>query len=241
MDLVQSAPSKFWKLGQNLTEERSIVGLAKPSGRVTKKPRKMLGLARSFYKDLYKRDDVNGTHQDGLLSLIKGGDFSSAEGEVTEEETWRVIKEWGAGKVPGPRGLVYEFFKNFYNYGDPVTFGEVLRPIMTVLVDPVRFGVQIPKIWTTSSISLLYKKGNRTDIKNYRPLSMVESMYKLLTGIINNRLLKPFGNIIGKHQTGFLPGRSYFDNIKEMQCVIDHANEFNKELYSYNSCRELEI
>ena len=60
----------------------------------------------------------------------------------------------------------------------------------------------------------MFKKGNSIDIKNYCSLSMTNTIYKLLTTVINDRLASACAKIIGSHQVEFMKGRNYFNNIK---------------------------
>ena len=46
----------------------------------------------------------------------------------------------------------------------------------------------IPKTWKVANVVIFFKKGNRKDIKNYRPFCMLSNMYKLCTKIITTRL-----------------------------------------------------
>ena len=80
-----------------------------------------------------------------------------------------------------------------------------------------------PKYWSEGIITTLFKKGDRANLKDYRPLFLLNSVYKFVTGLINNRLLEPVSELIGVHQKGFLPGRQNFDNIKEAQCLMNRA------------------
>lgn len=79
-------------------------------------------------------------------------------------------------------------------------------------------------------ILVLYKKGEREDIRNYRPLSMANAIYKLLTSVLNNRIIGPISEVIGIHQTGFLPDWQIFDSVKLVQCLIDGADQKGEEL-----------
>ena len=49
---------------------------------------------------------------------------------------------------------------------------------------------RIPKTWKEANMVIFFKKGNRRDIKNYRPIFLLSNMYKLLTKIITTRLEK---------------------------------------------------
>ena len=78
----------------------------------------------------------------------------------------------------------------------------------------------------------MFKKGDPTDIKNYRPLSMTNTIYKLLTTVINDRLAPACAKIIGPHQVGFMKGRNYFDNIKLVQTLLDQAEQLKTPLFA---------
>jgi hypothetical protein len=134
--------------------------------------------------------------------------------------------------VPGIGGIPYDFFKEYADIGPPgFDLVEGIRAVMSILIQPTTYNVSIPEKWSTGIIKLLYKKGDKTDTRNYRPLSMTKSIYKLFTTIINNRLLTPFSLCIGEHQVGFMPGRSYFDHVKHAQVLIDYARMKNERLF----------
>lgn len=66
----------------------------------------------------------------------------------------------------------------------------------------------IPDELKISTVSPLYKKGSKSDIKNYRPIGNVPALAKVLEKIINNKI-QPFiekSNIIPDYQHGFRPG-----------------------------------
>ena len=48
----------------------------------------------------------------------------------------------------------------------------------------------IPKTWKEANMVIFFKKGNRKDNKNYRPICLLSNMYKLFTKIIPTRLEK---------------------------------------------------
>ena len=47
---------------------------------------------------------------------------------------------------------------------------------------------RIPKTWKEANMVIFFKKWNRKDIKNYRPICLLSNMYKLFTKIITTRL-----------------------------------------------------
>ncbi|KAI3376197.1 hypothetical protein L3Q82_016397 [Scortum barcoo] len=65
----------------------------------------------------------------------------------------------------------------------------------------------------TSSLTLLPKKGNLQDIKNWRPVSLLCVDYKLLSKALANRLREAMEQVIHRDQTYCVPGRSMVDNV----------------------------
>lgn len=221
----------FWKLGKTYTEDRSVHALMDKEGKIKKKSHQVLDVATDFYKELYTRRVTYKEDQDTLLEHISTEDFTDAAGPLTEKELEKVLKNLANGSSPGPDGLPHEFFKHFTRSAEGRAFEKILLETFSILIQPHKYGVQIPKKWARSTIKISHKKGERCDIKNYRPLSMTNTVYKMLTGLVNNRLLPIFNKHIGQHQVGFMPQRTYFDHVKHVQALIDHARLHNRKLF----------
>ena len=69
---------------------------------------------------------------------------------------------------------------------------------------------QLPKDWINANISAIYKKGNKSDLSNYRPVSLTSIPCKVMEGFIRDYILKHFidNNLFNNNQYGFLKGRS---------------------------------
>jgi hypothetical protein len=193
LEMGANNSADFWNLGKTTVEDHNIYGLQTKNGKVKKRSKKMLQIARDYYNELYIERPTDPDSQNELLQKLPQGNFDNTTGPVSREEVDAVIHHWDNGTVPGLGGIPYDFFKQYAEVGLPdFDLTEGIQMVMTILIQPLIYNVMIPKKWTTGIIKLLYKKGDQTDIKNYRPLTMTESMYKLFTSIINNRLLKPF-------------------------------------------------
>ena len=62
-------------------------------------------------------------------------------------------------------------------------------------------------------MAIFFKKGNRKDIKNYRPICLLSNMYKLFTKIITTRLEKKLDENQPREQAGFRSKYSTTDHI----------------------------
>ena len=79
-------------------------------------------------------------------------------------------------------------------------------------------------------IRLIYKnRGNRHELKNWRPISLLNVDYKILSKVITNRLKRIMPFIIGEEQTCGVASRNIQDNIMFLRDVIDFANWNNLE------------
>ena len=81
----------------------------------------------------------------------------------------------------------------------------------------------VPKEWKEAKIIILHKKGDRKDLKNYRPISLLSHIYKLFTRALQKRLESILDDSQPREQAGFRKGYSTTDHLQ----TID---EFNKPL-----------
>ena len=64
-------------------------------------------------------------------------------------------------------------------------------------------------------------------LKNWRPLTLLDTVYKLASGTIANRIKKVLDSIINKDQTGFIKGRSIVENIGIIYDMMKFTDEKN--------------
>jgi hypothetical protein len=76
----------------------------------------------------------------------------------------------------------------------------------------------------TAIISILYKKGDSRDIKNYRPVSLLTIDYKVITKVLKSRLSRVIGGLVHPDQACGIPKRSINDQLFNIQAVIERAS-----------------
>jgi hypothetical protein len=86
-----------------------------------------------------------------------------------------------------------------------------------------------PHKFNEGNIILLYKKNDPELLKNYRPISLLNTDYKLFTSILSERLIKTLRNKISSNQHAFLTKRLIHDNIMAVQLMIDLCNLAKEE------------
>ena len=92
-------------------------------------------------------------------------------------------------------------------------------------------------------ITLLQKKGRDPDlIKNWRPVSLTNVDYKILTKSLAMRTEEIMPKIIHENQGGFIKGRYIAENIRLIQDVMDKMKHVQKQdFYYYSISKKLSI
>ena len=123
------------------------------------------------------------------------------------------------GKSPGTDGLPVEFYKIFW------------KNIKKLVMNSFSYSYENENMSISqkqSIITLLPQKNNDVRfLKNWRPISLLNTEYKIMTKCIATRLKNNLIKIINKSQSGFIKGRYIGDNIRSLLEVIDLAEEEN--------------
>lgn len=134
------------------------------------------------------------------------------EREITREELAKVIRGAKAGKSGGIDGVPIEIWKNCESL-----WGVLARLLNTIYSEAV-----YPEAWRTGIITPIHKKGPIDDPNNYRGITLLPSIAKLLSAILASRI-QQWGDarrIVLETQTGFRKGKSTVDNIFVMDSVL---------------------
>jgi len=90
---------------------------------------------------------------------------------------------------------------------------------------------ELPEEWKESIIVPKYKKGDKTDCSNYRGISLLPTMYKILSNILLSRLTPYAEETIGDHQCGFRCSRSTTDHVFCIHLILEKKWEYNEAVH----------
>ncbi|GJY98751.1 RNA-directed DNA polymerase, eukaryota [Tanacetum coccineum] len=121
---------------------------------------------------------------------------------VTYDEVKRAVWDCGANKSPGPDGFTFEFFRKFWKTLDQDVFQAVS--------DFFENG-HIPRGCNASFIALIPKIHDAKIVKDFRPISLIGSIYKIITKILANRLCNVLPCLISEVQSAFVSNRNILD------------------------------
>ena len=136
------------------------------------------------------------------------------EGRMKLEECDQVVKKLAFNKSPGTDGLTAEFYQ---------TFGS---DISKFLIEVFNESFKVGYMGTSQReavLTLIYKKGDRNQIKNYRPISLTNIDYTILAFTLSQHIKKVIPSIISDDQTAFVKSRYIGQNIRLIQDTIEHS------------------
>ena len=120
------------------------------------------------------------------------------------EEISEALKQMHPTKAPGPDGMCALFYQRYWS-----TIGEdVVATVLHILND----GGNIGSINQTY-IALIPKKKECESPVDFRPISLCNVLYKIISKVLANRLKRVLPSVIHESQSGFVPGRLITDNI----------------------------
>jgi len=134
-------------------------------------------------------------------------EIHTAEPLVTEQSASEVelaIDKLKSHKSPGVDQIAAELIK---------AWGRTICLEIHKLITSIWKKEKLPEEWKRSIIVPIHKKGDKTDCKNYRGISLLPTTYKISSNILLSRLIPYAKEIIGDHQCGFRRNRSTIDHI----------------------------
>ena len=129
------------------------------------------------------------------------------------------MKKIKSNKSPGDDGIPIEFYKAFWN-----EIGSLLVDVYNESFENKILPLSVRK----SVITLIHKREDKTNIENYRPISLTNTDYRILACVLASRLQRVINDIVGPDQTAYIKGRFIGSNVRLVQDVFDLYN--NKKL-----------
>uniref|UniRef100_A0A0V0HBD2 Putative ovule protein n=1 Tax=Solanum chacoense TaxID=4108 RepID=A0A0V0HBD2_SOLCH len=172
-------------------------------GNIVKDPAMIKEAVQNFYINLYKeaehwRPDLN--IQD--VNMITGEEQLWLQRPFEEEEILESIRMCAKEKAPGPDGFPMIFFE---------TFWEVLKKDIINTLSHFHSNQNFEKSFNATFIALIPKKAGASELKDYRPISLIGGVYKIIAKLLAERLKRVVSKLVNKNQMAFIKGRQIMD------------------------------
>ena len=198
----QNDKAIFSNVNSKLKTETGIADLDIKSSKATTDSEKAEAL-NEFCRDAFTEEDTSNIpnfHTEDTRKPLE-------ELKITEEKMKERLESLNPHKSPGPDGLHPRVLKEVSN--------EISKPLATIMQTSLDEHI-LPQNWEDAYVSPISKKGSKSSMTNYRPVSLTSVICKQMEAIIKDHLMEYIAeNGILTH--GFVPGR--FCATQLLQCV----------------------
>ena len=142
------------------------------------------------------------------------------ESPFTEEEIFKAIFQMDRDKAPGPDGFTIAVFQDCW---------EVIKEdLVKVFAEFHRSGI-INQSTNASFIVLLPKKNMSRRISDFRPISLITSLYKIIAKVLAGRIRGVLHETIHSTQGAFVQGRQILDAVLISNEIVDEKRRSGEE------------
>lgn len=148
------------------------------------------------------------------------------DAEITTLEIKQILNKVKMNKAPGEDRIPYEFFQNAPT--------ELLVE-MAQSYNNIFNRMKVDETFTLTVIYPIFKKGDANLANNYRGISFMNCVAKIMMGVINDRLYKwtERNNVLTEYQAGFRKGYSTIDNIYNLAAIVHLKLYEKKKVYAF--------
>ena len=177
-----------------------------------------------FYQNLYSKTCVspqqiqNYLGKNRSIKTLNKREREFCDKEISKAELREIVKNLKCNKAPGLDGLTNEFYQTFWNKLEP-TYSKMLEESFTLGI--------LPSSVRKAVMTLIFKKGDKTILKNYRPISLTNCDYKILTFVLTKRLQQVVTKLISQNQSGYIKNRYIGYNARLILDIIEDCKKHN--------------
>ena len=191
------------------------------NGNTITNPKEILEEGKRFYEKLYKHNENKNDSFDNFflennnIPKLDDNHVELCSKPISADECTKTLYKMNNGKTPGSDGISVEFYKMFW------------PTIKDLVFDSIRYGLDHGHLSIDQKrgvLKLIPKKDKDiTYFKNWRPISLLNTDYKLLSHILADRIHQTIDKIIHTDQNGYIKGRFIGCNIRTILDMIEYS------------------
>ena len=183
---------KFWSHVKSTSKSTRIPGTVNYCGRFRNNPQDQAEIFNEYFQEQFSEASNYNVDIDYSNDMVNDIDFSTSR-------IRKILKDVNVNKSAGPDGIHGKVLKNCRE--------GIVYPLAIIFKISYNMG-QIPAEWKLANVVPVHKKGPKTAVENYRPISLTSLVMKVFEKIVRDELLAKCRDRLSHNQHGFLPQRS---------------------------------
>jgi len=238
-------PGGIWsKLGKIKRPRDPIYRLKVPNAKpiqFERQSKRMAKIACDYHKNLQNKGLNHNKSQEEHENMtrtflshipidqkIPEHDATSMNGPIDNKQVQEAIFMSKNGSATGMDSYPYELWKKLISEHKKRTKKNIpsfniTRMLMEILQDIQMHGVDTRTNFTLGWMCPIYKKKDPNEISNYRPITLLNTDYKILTKAMALQLMEKATTIVHEDQAGFILEQSIFNHIRLAKAIISYA------------------
>ena len=214
VDRINDNPKLFWNYTRHFTKTNSSVDVLEIDGRKITEDHEKADALNNFFTSVL----INEPPIDSLPNQ-PNVDFILRDFHITPQMVREKLLRLKQNKASGPDGISVNILRQCPNFDIPlaIIFNQSLQTS------------QIPQDWRDADVTPLHKKGSKTEVNNYRPVSLTSQVVKLLERLVLDRVISTckLNKFFSCDQHGFQDGCSCVTQL--LECLNDWTQNLDSK------------
>lgn len=195
----------FWTYISSLKSSDGYPAAMSFEGRKSSDAQEICNMFSEFFKSTFEPSSIKDTNNIDQLELVQDSGLAHIHTiKLTEREVQSSLKSLDINKGAGHDGIPAFFIRS--------AASSLCVPLTIIFNKCLSEGV-FPDRWKLAYIIPVHKGGSRQRVENYRPISILSAIPKLLERLVNNNIYPQLASQIIDQQHGFVKGKSTTSNL----------------------------
>ena len=212
-------PKNFYKYVNDNKNIKSGIGPLLNNGQVTSDDKEVANTLNSFFSSVFTLEQADVNCQPTLTSQFQiNNNFTISANDVMCK-----LNNLDPNKSQGPDKLHPQILKSVKE--------EIAEPLSKIFNKSLQVG-QVPAAWKEANVTPIFKKGDKSQANNYRPISLTSVIGKVLKTILRDKIVEflESNNLIKNSQHGFRSNKSCVTNLIDFYNRLLMVNDITKSL-----------
>ena len=174
-----------------------------------------------LYKMIFDKKVIDGPKSQQIFDRLRRKAITkpsrdALDRDVTVEEVEKTMENLPTGKQAGPNRVPNAVYKYM---------SAAFAPKLTEILNDCTAAGKLPGHFLEGDISMLFKKNDREDPRNYRPITLLNTDYKIFTRILSKRMAKVVHEFVSESQKGFVPDTFIAEASMLLRMIESYIND----------------